>query len=92
MNRLEFSGERIAILFILGILLFSPPFILIFDRPVLVAGIPVLFLYLIVAWAALITLMMLIVEYTEGNDEEGNNSSVIKEKSGSESIDTAENS
>ena len=91
MNRSEISSERIVILFILGILLFSPPFILIFDKPALVAGIPILFLYLIVAWAALISLMMLVVEHTEGKDEEGNNSKVVKEKPGSESIDTAEN-
>ncbi len=66
MNRSEISSERIVILFILGILLFSPPFILIFDSPAFVAGIPKLFLYLIVAWAALIMLMMLVIEYPQG--------------------------
>ena len=73
MNRSKISSERIVILFILGILLFSPPFILIFDSPALVAGIPKLFLYLIVAWAALIALMMLVIEYAQddtGRDQE----------------------
>jgi hypothetical protein len=62
MTRSRISGERIVVLLILGVLLFSPPFILIFDKPVLVAGIPLLFLYLFAAWAALIVLMMLVVE------------------------------
>ena len=91
MNRSEISSERIVILFILGILLFSPPFILIFDKPELVAGIPSLFLYLIVAWAVLIALMMLVVERTEGNGEQGNNTKVTKKKPRGVPPDSTEN-
>ncbi len=83
MNRSELSSELIVILFILGILLFSPPFILIFDNPALVAGIPKLFLYLIVAWAALIALMMLVVERSGGNGERGGSTKATKKKPGS---------
>jgi hypothetical protein len=69
MKRSEFSTARIVGLLILGIFLFSPPFILIFDKPVLVAGIPMLFLYLVVAWAVLVALMMFVIEHTEVNSE-----------------------
>jgi len=81
MNRSEISSERIVILFLLGILLFSPPFILIFDSPALVAGIPKLFLYLIIAWAALIALMMLVIEYTQDDTEQGEEIEISKEES-----------
>lgn len=81
------SSERIVGLFILGILLFSPPFILIFDKPVLVAGIPLLFLYLFVAWAALIVLMMLVVERTEVTaEQERKIRAVNKEPGGTTSV------
>lgn len=70
MNRSGIPSERIVVLLILGVLLFSSPFILIFDKPVLVAGIPLLFLYLFAAWAALIVLMMLVVERVEVEDEQ----------------------
>ena len=82
MNRSEISSERLVITFILGILLFSPPFILIFDNPALVAGIPMLFLYLIIAWAALIALMMLVIEYTQGDAGQGEEIEVAKKESG----------
>lgn len=64
------SSERLVVLLILGVLLFSPPFILIFDKSVLVAGIPLLFLYLFAAWLALIVLTMLVVERGEVEDEQ----------------------
>jgi len=70
MKRSGISSERIVGLLILGIVMFSPPFILIFDKPVLVAGIPLLFLYLFLAWAALIALMMLVVERSQVNAEQ----------------------
>jgi len=65
MKRSGLAGERVVALFILGILLFSPPFLFIFDQAILIAGIPVLFLYLFVAWALLIALMVLVIEQVE---------------------------
>ncbi len=65
MSHTEISSEHLIALFILGILLFMPPFLIIFDHSTLIAGIPALFLYLFVAWAVVITLMMLLVEQME---------------------------
>jgi len=65
MSHTEISSEHLIALFILGILLFMPPFLIIFDHSTLVAGIPALFLYLFVAWAVVIILMMLLVEQME---------------------------
>jgi len=49
-------GPRLAALFALGCLLFNYPLLAVFDRPVLVAGIPLVYAYLFGAWAALIGL------------------------------------
>jgi hypothetical protein len=81
MKRSEFSTARIVGLLILGIFLFSPPFILIFDKPVLVAGIPMLFLYLVVAWAVLVALMMFVIEHTEVNSEQERSIQAAKKES-----------
>jgi hypothetical protein len=59
------ASERLVALFILGVLLFSPPFLLIFDNSATLMGIPVLYLYLFVAWAALIGLLALAIEKME---------------------------
>ncbi|MBF0167790.1 MAG: hypothetical protein HQL45_09180 [Alphaproteobacteria bacterium] len=44
-------------LFLLGLLLFLPPILTLFSRPILVFGIPLFYLYLFLAWAALIFLL-----------------------------------
>jgi hypothetical protein len=62
------ASERLVALFILGVLLFSPPFLLIFDNSATVMGIPVLYLYLFVAWAALIGLLALAIEKMEDGE------------------------
>ena len=48
--------ERYAALLILAALLFNPPIISIFNSAQLVLGVPVLFLYLFVAWGLVIGL------------------------------------
>lgn len=60
-HRLE---ERAAALFVLGIVLFSPLVVHIFDRGAEVAlwGIPLLYVYAFAAWALLIALLALVVE------------------------------
>ncbi len=63
------ASDRFIALFILGIILLNPPFILIFDRAATNAGVPVLFLYLFVAWAILIALMALIIERSDNTQE-----------------------
>ena len=48
------TGPRLAALFALGCLLFNYPLLAVFDRPVMVAGIPLLYAYLFGAWILLI--------------------------------------
>jgi len=53
------QGDRVVALFLLGALLFNAPVLLLFDVEAFVLGIPVLYVYLFLAWAALIVLMAL---------------------------------
>lgn len=66
------AGERLVALFLFGVLLFSPPLMLVFDREGTVAGIPLLYLYLFGTWAALIALAAAVVEGArdDGGDRE----------------------
>ncbi len=43
---------------IFGVLAFNVPWLMIFDRPLLVFGLPLLPLYLMVAWAAAVALLV----------------------------------
>lgn len=54
--------ERIVASFLLGCLLFFPPLLVVFNAPVLVLGIPLLYLYLFAAWLTLIAVLAVIVE------------------------------
>ena len=45
-----FLREAWRLFFFLGIILINFPFVQIFDKPVLVAGIPLLLLYFLVGW------------------------------------------
>jgi len=69
MVRRGLTSERLTGLFLFGLLLFTPPLIGAFDEADLVVGIPVLCLYLFVAWAALIGMTALIVERPQDDDE-----------------------
>ncbi len=62
MTRPGITADRMRGLFLLGFLLFNPPLLTIFDLDVFVFGLPVLFVYLFVGWAALIALIALTVE------------------------------
>jgi hypothetical protein len=62
-------GERLVALFILGACLFGPPFLSIFNRAEQPLGIPLLYLYLFLAWALLIALTALLVERAEAGGE-----------------------
>ena len=59
MVRPEVRRERSLGLFLLGLLLFSPALLSIFGLERFLAGLPLLYLYLFAAWAALIALMAL---------------------------------
>ena len=56
------QAQRLVALFVLGCLLFSYPLLSLFNGGGMVFGIPVLYAYLFAAWAALILLMILVVE------------------------------
>jgi hypothetical protein len=56
------QAQRLVALFVLGWLLFSYPFLVLFNSGGTLFGIPVLYAYLFCAWAALIALMLLVVE------------------------------
>jgi hypothetical protein len=50
------TQEQLVALFVLGALLLLPPLLVIFNQPVRVLGVPVLYLYLFVVWIAVIGL------------------------------------
>ncbi len=60
------TGERMTAIFMFGAVLFAPPLLLLFASHRIVLGLPLLFLYLFLAWAALIALLALVVERLRG--------------------------
>jgi hypothetical protein len=68
MSRPGLTHERLVALFLLGVLLFTPPLLGIFNSPARVFGIPALYLYLFAAWTLLIVLVALVIE---SSDAEG---------------------
>jgi hypothetical protein len=65
MTKSSRKGERLAGLFLLGCLLFNYPMLAIFNVPASVAGVPVLYVYLFVAWAAIIAAVACVMERTD---------------------------
>ena len=61
------TREHLTALFLLGVLLLVPPFLLVFNRPVQVLGLPLLYLYLFAAWAGLIALVAVVVRRIDLN-------------------------
>ena len=59
MNKPYIKTQRLAALFALGAVLFNYPLLALFNRAVVVAGVPLLYLYVFLAWALLITLLAL---------------------------------
>jgi hypothetical protein len=60
------DSQRLAALAALGALLFNYPVLALFNRPLLVLGIPLVYAYLFAAWAALIVLMAYVVRRIDG--------------------------
>lgn len=67
MSDFESRGQRFVALCMLGILLFNYPVLALFNVPGSVFGIPVLYAYIFMAWAALIALMAMVAE-SRGRD------------------------
>ncbi|HEU4646523.1 MAG TPA: hypothetical protein VFS80_13265 [Burkholderiales bacterium] len=62
MGEYDVRGQRLAALALLGLLLFNYPLLAVFNVPGTLLGIPVLYAYFFLAWAALIALMALVIE------------------------------
>ncbi|MGD8701810.1 MAG: hypothetical protein PVH26_05195 [Desulfosarcina sp.] len=60
MTRDKVNGQRLIGLFLVGVLLFNFPLLYLFNQPLLIVGIPILYLYLFIAWALIIVLMLVI--------------------------------
>ena len=54
--------QRLIALFLLGWVLFNFPLLSLFNRPATLFGIPILYIYIFAAWAAVIALGAWIVE------------------------------
>ncbi len=57
MTRPGAAGERTLALFLLGLLLFNPPLLSLFSKDRFLAEVPLLYLYLFVAWGVFIALI-----------------------------------
>ncbi len=61
-------NERLAALFLFGLLLFNYPLLAMFNTPTLALGMPKLYLYLFVAWASVIGGARLILRLPDPGD------------------------
>jgi hypothetical protein len=62
MGEFESKGQRFVALCMLGMLLFNFPILTLFNVPGALFGVPVLYVYIFAAWAALIALMAYLAE------------------------------
>ena len=58
----ERKGQRFVALCMLGTLLFNYPFLALFNVPGTLFGVPLLYAYIFIAWAALIAAMAFVAE------------------------------
>ena len=62
MNRSGITGQRLVAVFLLGCVLFNYPLLSLFNKPWKILDVPLLYIYLFAAWAALIALMAYVIE------------------------------
>jgi hypothetical protein len=62
MNEFQRKGQRFAALSLLGLLLFNFPILALFNQSGTIFGVPVLYAYIFIAWAALIAMMAIVAE------------------------------
>jgi hypothetical protein len=80
MVRPKRTSERLVALFLLGVVLMFPPLLGVFNQPVRSFGVPLLYLYLFVVWAALILLTAAVIHSIDPDDEAvGSTDTVIRE-------------
>jgi hypothetical protein len=70
MRRPGLGAERLIGLFLIGAVGFSPPVLTLFNKPILVAGIPLLYLYLFGLWVLLVVLAGIVVTQLVPNGED----------------------
>ena len=68
MSRPGLTNERLVALFLLGVLLFTPPLLWVFNTADRILGLPRLYLYLFAAWTLLIVLVMIVIERSGGEE------------------------
>ena len=71
MIRETINGRRLAGLFLLGLLVFNFPLICLFNKAILIAGIPLFYLYLFGSWITIIALILLISRSKPQRSAEG---------------------
>lgn len=64
MNRPNIKMYRLAALFVLGALLFNYPLFALFNHPITIGAVPILYVYAFAAWALLVALLALVIERT----------------------------
>ena len=62
MGEIEGRGQRMIALCMLGLVLFNFPILALFNVPGTLFGVPLLYAYIFLAWAALIALMAWVAE------------------------------
>jgi len=62
MNQSNTKMQRLAVIFVFANLLFNYPLLALFNRAIMLGGIPLLYVYMFVAWALLIGLLALVIE------------------------------
>jgi len=62
MSEIESKGQRFVALWMLGMLLFNYPILTLFNVSGALFGVPLLYAYLFIAWAALIASMAFLAE------------------------------
>jgi hypothetical protein len=62
MEAFDKKGQRLGAVCLVSFLLFNYPVLALFNVPVTALGIPLLYLYIFVAWSVVVALMALIIE------------------------------
>jgi hypothetical protein len=62
MIRSGMKGQRFVAVFLLGCVAFNYPLLYLFNTPTTLFGVPLLYVYIFVAWGVLVLLLALIAE------------------------------
>ncbi|TRZ54883.1 MAG: hypothetical protein D4S02_18655 [Rhodocyclaceae bacterium] len=65
MNRSRLTGQRLVAVFLFGCVLLNYPLLFLFNRSASLFGVPLLYVYVFLAWGGLIALMAWVIEHRE---------------------------